>query len=72
MLPDASAWARQRGEYLAEIAETYQALGDVQSAREAWIATLDVLKRADHPLAARVRSKLSAIPEPPAGCRSYG
>jgi DNA-binding SARP family transcriptional activator len=67
MLPgDASAWPWQRAEYLAEIAETYQVLGDIWSAREAWTTALDLLKRTEHPLAAQVRARLSALPETPA------
>ena len=68
MLPgDSFAWARQRAEYLAEIAEAYQALGDVQSAREAWTTALDLLDRAGHPLAAQVRSRLRSLADPSAG-----
>ena len=66
LLPgDTPAWARQRAEYLAEIAESYEALGDVQSAREAWKAALELLDRAGHPLAAEVRSKLSILADTP-------
>jgi tetratricopeptide (TPR) repeat protein len=63
---DTPAWAQRRGDYLTQIAETYQALGDVQSAREAWTAALDLLNRAGHPWAAQIRSKLSTLPGPQA------
>jgi DNA-binding SARP family transcriptional activator len=59
---DSHAWVRNRAEYLAEIAESYQALGDIGAAREVWTTALDLLKHADHPLAAQVRSKLMALP----------
>jgi DNA-binding SARP family transcriptional activator len=67
MLPgDTPAWAHRRAEYLAQIAGAYKALGDVQSAREAGTAALDLLNRARYPLGADVRAKLSALAEPPA------
>jgi len=68
LLPgDPPSRVRQRAEYLAEIAETYQALGDVQSARDAWTTALDLLDRAGHPLAAQVRSRLRSLADPSAG-----
>jgi DNA-binding SARP family transcriptional activator/tetratricopeptide (TPR) repeat protein len=67
MLPGGTpAWAHRRAEYLAQIAEAYQALGDIQAAREAWTTAVDLLKRAGHPLAAQVRPKLSTLPGPSA------
>jgi tetratricopeptide (TPR) repeat protein len=56
------AWARYQAEYLAEIARSYQELGDVSLARESWTAALDLLRRAGHPLAAQVRSELGTLP----------
>jgi len=68
MLPgDDPARARQRAEYHAEIAETHEALNDVESARKAWTAALDLLNRAGHPLAAQVRARLAALADPPLG-----
>ncbi len=68
MLPgDTPAWARQRAEYLAEIAETYQSLGDARSAREAWTTALDLLNHVGHPMAAQIRAQLSALADPPPG-----
>jgi DNA-binding SARP family transcriptional activator len=66
-LSDSPAWTRYRAGYLGEIAESYQALGDIQSAREAWTAALDLLTRAGHPMAAQVRSRLAALADRPAG-----
>jgi tetratricopeptide (TPR) repeat protein len=60
-----SGWIWQQAEYLGEIAETYQALGDVGSARAAWTAALDLLRQAGHPLAAEVGTRLAALPAPP-------
>jgi DNA-binding SARP family transcriptional activator/tetratricopeptide (TPR) repeat protein len=68
LLPgDTPAWARYRADYLAEIAETYQALGDAEAARETWTTALDLLNRAGHPLAAQVRAKLGTLPDSPPG-----
>jgi hypothetical protein len=46
---------------VSDIAESYQALGDIRSAREAWAAALDLLNGAGHPLAALVRLRLTAL-----------
>jgi DNA-binding SARP family transcriptional activator/tetratricopeptide (TPR) repeat protein len=63
ILPDDNpAWVRQRAEYLAEIAETYQALHEIQPAREAWTTALELLERASYPLADKVRSRLQDLP----------
>jgi tetratricopeptide (TPR) repeat protein len=68
MLPaDTPLLARRRAEYLAEIAESHEALGDLEAAREAWTTALDLLDRAGHPLAADVRSRLAALAGPPPG-----
>jgi tetratricopeptide (TPR) repeat protein len=64
---DSPAWARQRAYFLGEIAETYQALGDVPAAREAWTRALELLNRIGHPLEAQVRSRLATLGDPARG-----
>jgi tetratricopeptide (TPR) repeat protein len=53
------AWLR--AECLAEMAATYQALGDAEAARGAWAAALEQLEPISHPMARQIRARLRAL-----------
>jgi len=50
-----------RGEYLGELAETYQAIGDLGAARGAWQEAMEIYEAMHHPAAEQVRARLDRI-----------
>ncbi|MGH3248077.1 MAG: NB-ARC domain-containing protein [Trebonia sp.] len=50
-----------RADCLAEMAETYEALNDVEAARGAWAAALEQFERNSHPMGDQIRARLRAL-----------
>ena len=51
-----------RAECLAELGETYQAAGDLRSARQAWEQAWELYEGLHHPAAGQMRARLDQVP----------